>query len=61
MAGRPVRLENVVLVQKLRKKKPPVPFRMIVEEFKNRGEKTDVKTVFRWANYDVGKIIKKSS
>lgn len=61
MAGRPVRLENVVIVQKLRKKKPPVPYRTIVEEFKKRGEKTDVKTVWRWAKYDVGKIIAKNT
>lgn len=36
-------------------------YREIVDWFAKKGKKTDVKTVFRWYNYDVGKIVDKSS
>lgn len=62
MIGRPVSLDNVVLVKKLRNKKPPMPFRKIVDFFlSEKGLKTDVKTVYRWSKYNVGEIIKKST
>lgn len=48
--GRPIKIKKVLKVQELRKK--GLSFRDIA-----KLENADVKTVYRWYNYDVGKIV----
>lgn len=51
--GRPPRIKQIIRVQNLRKK--GLTFRQIA-----LLEKADLKTVYRWYQYDVGKIVDKS-
>lgn len=56
MAGRPVDIQSVIIVQKLRKK--GVTFRDMqkIPDLKNK----DLKTLLRWSKYNVGKIVKQA-
>lgn len=53
LIGRPPKIKEILKSQKLRRK--GLTYRDIA-----LVQKTDVKTVFRWVNYDVGKIVDKA-